>query len=246
VTPRRSHALVPAAITLAGLAVLIGLGLWQLERKTWKEDLIALLEQRLSATPVGLPPRVEWPSLTADRVEFLRVRLQVQFSDADDALVYTPSSALRSDVKAPGYFVFAPARLSTGERVVVNRGYVAERTYSRPQNVMDIVGVLRWPEASSWFVADHDAAGAVWFVRDPLKMAQVRGWGPVAPFYVEQESPVPPSGSPRPGPLTVRLRNDHLQYALTWFGLAAVLVVVFVVWWRRRDVVEGPPDGGRR
>jgi cytochrome oxidase assembly protein ShyY1 len=68
-------------------------------------------------------------------------------------------------------------------------------------------------------------------------MAQVRGWGgPAAPFYIDQETPVPPGGSPRPGPLTVKLRNDHLGYALTWFGLAATLAAVFAFWlWGRRE-----------
>ncbi len=61
-------------------------------------------------------------------------------------------------------------------------------------------------------------------------MAAAKGWGNVAPFYVDQESPVPPSGLPRPASLTVNLRNDHLQYAVTWFGLAAVLVGCFVAW----------------
>ena len=65
----------------------------------------------------------------------------------------------------------------------------------------------------------------------------VKGWGEVAPFYIEQEAPVPPGGVPHPAPLKVQLRNDHLQYAVTWYGLAAVLVVMFAIWAvrRRRD-----------
>ena len=67
-------------------------------------------------------------------------------------------------------------------------------------------------------------------VRDPSAMAQLKGWGTVAPFYIEQEAPVPPGGLPHPAPLKVHLRNDHLQYAITWYGLAAVLVVMFAIW----------------
>ena len=84
------------------------------------------------------------------------------------------------------------------------------------------------------FVSDRDSAGATWFVRDHLAMAQAKGWGEVAPFYIEQEAPVPPGGVPHPAELKVRLRNDHLQYAITWYSLAGVLVVIFAIWARRQ------------
>ena len=94
----------------------------------------------------------------------------------------------------------------------------------------EIIGYLRWPETPGWFVTEHDTKGNIWFVRDPVAMAKAQGWGPVAPFYIDQEAPVPPNGFPRPEPLTVKLKNDHLGYAITWFGLAASLLAVFVVW----------------
>ena len=65
-------------------------------------------------------------------------------------------------------------------------------------------------------------------------MARRKTWGTVAPFYIEQEAPVPPGGLPHPAPLKVQLRNDHLQYAITWYGLALVLVVMSAVWVARR------------
>ena len=77
----------------------------------------------------------------------------------------------------------------------------------------------------------------IWMVRDPAAMAAAKGWGAVAPFYIEQEAPVPPGGLPHPAPLKPQLRNDHLQYAITWYGLAAVLVVMFAIWARRRREV---------
>jgi surfeit locus 1 family protein len=233
---------LPAAMTIAGIAVLIGLGVWQLERKSWKDALVAQLERRLSAAPVALPPPTEWAQLKPETSEFLRVSLRVQYDNENDALLYSGGSATRADLKAPGYFVFAPGRLPSGERVVVNRGYVADRTYPRPSRSLDIVGVMRWPQASSWFVSDHDAEGVLWFVRDPAKMAAVRGWGPVAPFYIEKEAPVPAAGSPQPAAFAIRLRNDHLQYAVTWFGLAFVLAAVFAVW-SARNRRTGPATG---
>jgi cytochrome oxidase assembly protein ShyY1 len=97
---------------------------------------------------------------------------------------------------------------------------------------LEIIGATRWPETPGAFTPQADAVHNLWFVRDHLEIAAAKGLGPVAPFYVEQEAPVPPGGLPRPGPLQVHLRNDHLQYALTWYGLALVLVVVFAAWVR--------------
>lgn len=230
----RGGMLVPGAVVLAALLVLLGLGTWQLERRAWKEALTATLDRRLNDAPIALPPSYEWPGMTPANSEFTRVRLRVEFSKASDALVYTSGSAIRDDVKGAGYFVFSRARLANGQQVVVNRGFVPGRSYPEVSGPQDIVGAVRWREAPSWFVSDHDAAGDIWMVRDPSAMAQVKGWGPVAPFYIEQEAPVPPGGLPHPARLSVHLRNDHLQYAVTWYGLAAVLVVMFAIWAAKR------------
>jgi len=214
--------------------VLIALGTWQVERKAWKETLVVRLTQRLNAAPVELPPPDAWSRLTQENSEFLRVKLRINFRNESDALVYTSGSALRDDVKSPGYFVFTPVRLAdNGQQIVINRGYVADPSYPGRAGSEEIVGYVRWPEAPSWFVSNHDSSNATfWYVRDQRLMAEVKRWGPVAPFYIDQEAPLPPGGLPRPGPLTAQLRNDHLQYALTWYGLAAVLAVIFTIWAR--------------
>jgi cytochrome oxidase assembly protein ShyY1 len=223
--------LLPAVFVLIAFVILLGLGAWQIERLAWKQDLIAALAQRVTAPPVPLPPAQDWPNLTQEDSEFQRVSATVQFLDRPYAYAYTAGSTLRPDVKKPGYFVFAPARLPAGEIVVVNAGYVPDRKVRLDNDQRRIVGYLRWPEHPRWFIAEHDAAGAVWHLRDHRLMAKRLGWGePLAPFYIDQESPVPPDGVPRPGPLTVKLRNDHLGYAITWFGLAAVLLLVFGFW----------------
>lgn len=235
--------LIPAAVTLCGLAVLLGLGTWQVERRAWKEGLIATLNERASTAPVALPPPEQWGSLTAENSEFMRVRLRADFRN-DDALVYTSGSALRDDVKSPGYFAFAAGRLPGGQHVIVNRGYVKERAYPPQSGPAEIVGYLRWPEGSSRFVADRDAKADVWYVRDHRAIARVRGWDNTAPFYVEQEAPVPLGGVPHPASLRPNLPNHHLQYALTWYGLALVLLGVFAVWavdHRRRAAPKGDP-----
>ena len=232
----RQSLLLPALVAAAALAGLIALGVWQLDRKVWKENLIATLDQRLSAPPAALLPRGEWRNLTpAD--EFRRVRLRAQLDPNREARVYSGGAGLRDDVKAPGYFAFAPARLADGSTVVVDRGHVDNpnpdaslKPIAVPETAVDIVGVLRWPEQPGSFVTPHSERQNLWFVRDHRAMAQRDGWGDVAPFYVEMESPAPAGRVPRPGRLTVKLRNDHFGYAMTWFGLAAVLVVAFGFW----------------
>lgn len=233
----RSTPLVPALLALVAMVTFVGLGTWQIQRKAWKEGLIESLEQRLSVPPVDLPPRERWAKLDPAKEEFRRVKFSAAFAPGAEALVYTSGSALRSDVSGPGYWVFAPAQLASGERVVVNRGFVpqgqrdpATGEAGASGGRIDLVGVMRWPESRGVFSPNDDPGHNLWFVRDPSAIAAAKGWGEVAPFYVELESPQPPGGLPRAGPLKVNLRNEHLQYAITWYGLALVIAATFVFW----------------
>ncbi len=239
--PRRRRGIFSAAVFAAlGIAILCGLGTWQIERKAWKEGLIDTLQRRLKAAPEPLPEPGRWGKLEAAQDEFLPVRFAATFAAGEAALVYTAGSAFRPDVSGPGYWVFAPARLADGSKVVVNRGFVPEGRQTDPDvqraaGPQEIVGVMRWPEAPSWVTPRAEPDKNLWFARDQLAMAAAKGWGAVAPFFVDQEAPVPPGGLPRPGPLVVKLRNEHLQYALTWYGLALALAGVFGAWaWKRR------------
>lgn len=233
---------MPAATALAAFAVLVGLGLWQLERKVWKDALVDNLTRRIDAPPVDPPEPASWSMLNPDNSEFRRVRLDADFIDVADTYVYVAGSALRDDIKDPGYFVFRPARLPNGAMIVVNRGYVPlDHAGKSPPGRQQVTGYLRWPEPPSFFVSASNNAGDTWFVRDQRAMAAKRGWGEVAPFYVDQESPVPTAGLPRPASLKVRFRNDHLHYALTWFALAAVLAGIFGFWLAGR--LRGPRPG---
>jgi surfeit locus 1 family protein len=237
---RRRGLLVPALFTLIGVTLLIGLGVWQLERKTWKEALIASIERRMNAPPVPLPPPQRWANLDAAHDEFTRVTFRADL-EHDEALVFAGASAFRPDVSGTGYWVFTPARLSDGARAVVNRGFVPEankdpatRAVGPVTGPVEFVGVLRWPEHAGWFTPAGDPARNLWFARDQLAIAAAKGWGNVAPFYVELEGPMPPGGLPQPGKLIVNLPNNHLQYALTWFALAIVLAAVFFAFARAR------------
>ena len=237
----RHGLVVPAVATLAALAVLISLGTWQLERRSWKEALIARLEERVAAAPTDLPARASWERLEADDREFRRVTVSAAFVPGEEALVYTAGSGLRPDISGPGYWVFAPARLADGSVVVVNRGFVPEgrqdpktRPDGQAAGTLALVGVMRWPEARGLFTPADNPDRNLWFVRDHRAIAAARQWGVVAPFFIDQEAPLPPGGLPKAGRVTPRLPNNHLQYALTWSGLALVLVVVFVAWTRSR------------
>jgi len=248
---RRSGLLVPALVALAGVAVLVALGTWQLERKAWKEALIRTLADRLSAAPQRLPPASAWLDLTPAEAEFRRVSFRAEFpvDAAAEARFYTSGSALRRDIKAPGAFVFAPARLADGTVVVVNRGYVADTSKqpaSSAAGPVTITGVLRWPEPPHWFVTSYNANDDLWFVRDHRAMAARKGWGNVAPFYVDLETQAPHVvGGPNPGQITINLPNDHLQYALTWYALALVLIAVFAAWvFSRRTEKPAAEAGG--
>ncbi|HUI12306.1 MAG TPA: SURF1 family protein [Xanthobacteraceae bacterium] len=224
--------LLPALLVFC---ILIGLGVWQIERKAWKENLIASLTERLAAPPQALPPPKAWGQLNQAQDEYRRVEFRATFDNTHEALVFASATAFRPDVTGPGYWVFAPGRLTDGGVVMVNRGFVPDSRQnpkSRPDGQLsgpvDIVGAMRWPDARHWFTPNDDPAQNLWFARDPVAIAAAKNIGPVAPFYVEQESPVPPGGLPQPGKLVVSLPDNHLQYALTWFGLAAVLAGVFV------------------
>jgi cytochrome oxidase assembly protein ShyY1 len=241
----RTGLAVPTVFALVALATFIGLGTWQLQRKAWKEALIGDLEHRLAEAPQPLPARADWDKLDSARDEFRRVKFRAALVSGAEALVYASGSALRSDASGPGYWVFAPARLASGDTVVVNRGFVPEgrqdpatRSAGELAGPVEMVGVMRWPEPRGAFAPADNPAKNLWFVRDQMAMAAAKGWdkgwGAVAPFFVELESPEPPGGLPHPGALKPNLRNEHLQYAITWYGLAAVVVVMFAFWLRTR------------
>jgi len=230
--------------TLVMLAVLVGLGVWQLQRKDEKHALIAALDERLAASPVALPPSAQWPSLNAANDEFRRVTFSAAIDPSKDAMVYSSGSGIRADVSGSGTWAFVPAKLTSGETVAINLGFVQNTLQDRAQQdravatllrgAQTFTGYIRFPEHAGWFSPTPDTAKRLWFERDHAAMAQALGWGQpagnVAPFYIDLESPVPPSGVPKPGPLSVRLKDNHLQYAITWFGLAAAVLIAFGFW----------------
>jgi cytochrome oxidase assembly protein ShyY1 len=225
------------------LALLIGLGVWQLQRRVEKHALIAQLTERLAAAPGALPSPAQWSTLTPARDEFRRVRFSATYEQRPDAMVYSSGSAIREDVSGPGTWAFIPARLPGGETIVINTGFLQNTMQDRGQQDRAVVrlvtgapvtltGYIRFPESPGALTPRENIAKRLWFTRDHQGIARALGWGEVAPFYIDLETPAPESGIPKPGPLDVHLKDDHLQYAVTWFGLAGAVLIAFGVWWR--------------
>jgi cytochrome oxidase assembly protein ShyY1 len=238
--------------TLVLTAAFVALGVWQLQRRTAKHELIAALTERLAAAPVALPSPAQWTALTPARDEFRRVSFTAIYAAAPDAMVYSSGSAVRKDASGPGTWAFLPARLPTGEIVVIDAGFVENTMQERSvedRAVKKLVtgapvtlsGYLRFPEEPGWLTPAANRDKRLWFVRDHLDIANALGWGTAAPFYIDLEQPAPENGIPRPGPLDVHLKDDHLQYAITWFTLAGAVLIAFAVWLRGRRQSDASP-----
>jgi len=244
--PRRRGNAGLAVIALAMVAVLLSLGFWQLQRRLDKHALIAALTERLAAAPVALPAPRDWAGLDPARDEFRRVTFTATYDQRPDAMVYSSGSAVRDDISGPGTWAFVPARLPSGESVVINAGFVQNTMQDRAQQdravaplrsgaPVTLTGYLRFPDPGGALTPAGDSVKRLWFSRDLRGIAAALGWGEVAPFYIDLETPAPASGVPKPAPLSVHLKDDHLQYAITWFGLAGAVAIAFGVWlWGRR------------
>ena len=236
-----------AIFTLVMVAAFAGLGIWQLQRRVEKHALIAMLNERLATAPQALPAPAQWSALTPDKDEFRRVSFTATYAPLPDAMVYSAGSAVREDVSGPGTWAFLPARLAGGDTIVVNAGFVQNTMQDRTQQdravarlligqPVKLTGYIRFPESAGALTPSENAAKRLWFTRDHLAMARSLGWNEggksIVPFYIDLEAPLPESGIPKPGPLRVHLKDDHLQYAITWFALAGAVVIAFGVWMR--------------
>jgi surfeit locus 1 family protein len=261
--------LAPAIATAIVLAILLSLGIWQLERKSWKEDLLAAIDARAFGPAAQVPAEGSWPSWSPASDEFRRVQLTGTFLHEREVLVHGLAEVRRGQA-LQGFYVFTPLRQADGSLVIVNRGFVptelrdpAKRANAQAEGDVTVTGLLRNPEGRGLFVPENDAKRDEWFVRDLGSMAAGRSLQRLAPFYVDADSSPNPGGWPRGGQTRINLPNDHLKYALTWFGLGLTLVGVFAAFaWKRLhpgsgdelqtqyagddQAYAGEPQGGRR
>jgi surfeit locus 1 family protein len=229
----RTNSLVGlTALTLAAFAVLIGLGVWQLKRLAWKEALIAEIETRTKAPPITLAEAMAIAREGHDP-SYYRVKVEGSFDHAKELYLYAVSEG------RVGWHVITPLKTEAGDVVLVDRGFVPDELKSpasRPQGelagAVAVSGIVRVPETQGAFTPDNEIGANRWFWRDLEAMARSIGAADVAPFYLEAEKSDVPGGWPEGGQTRLDIPNNHLQYAITWFLLAAALLVIYGVYVR--------------
>jgi surfeit locus 1 family protein len=224
------------AFTLAALALLIGLGLWQLDRREWKQGLIAQIEQRSTAEPITLDEAMARAAEGGDP-SYLRVRVEGRFHHGRERHLYAISEG-----KA-GWHVITPLQTEDGTIVLVDRGFVPDRLKdpsARPQGqvkeIVAVTGLVRSPETPGIFTPDNEAEATRWFWRDLSGMKRsmfpdgITGIAELAPFFLEAEKGDVPGGWPEGGQTRLDIPSNHLQYAITWFALALAIAAIYAVY----------------
>lgn len=212
---KRQVSLLLSCLTAACL--FFALGVWQLERRAWKLDLIARVGSRIHARSVAAPKPSQWPYITPGHDEYRRVSATGYFLHTRTTLV----DALTE--RGAGFWVMTPLRTDNGT-ILINRGFVPteqKNDYSRPQGVQQVTGLLRMTEPKGRFLRPNRPQEGFWYSRDVEAIAVASGSGKVAPFFIDAE-PGATVGIPVAGMTVVQFRNMHLVYALTWFSLAGM------------------------
>ncbi len=241
-TPARriSSLFWPTIATLLMTGFLVSLGAWQMHRLAWKTSLIDRVAARATTGPVPVPLEGEWAGLVPDDYAYRHVTFDGTYENNKEVKVFRPLPVARGPIAGVGYLVLTPFRLSSGGIVIVNRGFVpleqaepATRAAGQIEGPTTVTGLMREPEARNIFTPSDDPAQRTWYTRDPQSIGAALGVPAVAPFTVDADAKQASGGLPQGGETVLSFSNDHLSYALTWFGLALGLVGVYVVYaWR--------------
>lgn len=226
-----------AAIAVA-LVILLSLGTWQVERLQWKEALIAEIEARTATAPISLAD-VEVGAKAGKDIDYVRTTATGRFEHAHEQYFFATN-----DGKV-GYHVYTPLLLNDGRVLFVNRGFVPDELKDpdkRPEGQVagevTINGLARAKLAAkpSWLVPDNEAYKPIYFWKDLDEMAAQAAVpsDKLIPFFLDADATPNPGGWPKGGVTQVDLPNNHLSYAVTWYGLAAVLIVVAALAFRRK------------
>jgi surfeit locus 1 family protein len=212
-------------VAILTVVALSALGVWQLERRLWKLDLIERVDQRVHATPVSAPGPSAWPHINAADDAYRHVVVKGHFLGDPAALVRAVTE------RDGGYWVLAPFRTEDGFTVLVNRGFVpSDRaapdalTADRKPGTISLTGLLRISEPGGGFLRRNDPASERWYSRDVAAIAASRGIKGVAPYFIDADASADSSALPVGGLTVISFPNNHLIYAVTWFGLAIMLV----------------------
>ena len=241
-TPRRSKLRTAGttALILSALAILLALGTWQVERLVWKERLLADIAERRTAAPMTLPEVEEMRRAGGD-IEYRRISVTGAFDHSRERHFFATFEG------KTGFYVYTPLLLPDGFVLFVNRGFVpyemkdpATRAAGQVSGEQTVTGYARARLVGkpSIIVPDNDLAKNIFYWKDLDAMTASSGIDPnkVLPFFVDADASVTsPGGWPRGGVTQFDLPNNHLQYAVTWYGLAAALIVVVAgIFFRRR------------
>ncbi|MET4114359.1 surfeit locus 1 family protein [Bradyrhizobium sp. JR1.5] len=217
-------------LSLAAIALLIALGVWQIERRAWKLALIDRVEQRVHAPAQPIPSPAAWPTVSAANDEYRHVSVSGRFMHDRETLVQAVTE------EGPGYWVLTPLRRDDGTLVLVNRGFapsdrrdVSTRRDGNPQGEVEITGFLRVTEPKGGFLRTNVPEHNRWYSRDVTAIAAARGLDHVAPFFVDADAGSQSGSGPIAGLTVISFPNNHLIYALTWFALAFMLAGRLIV-----------------
>ncbi len=210
---------------------LMWLGVWQIQRLHWKLNLIATVNHNLAAPPLSLEEALR---MGPDAASYHRVALTGHFDNAKEAYVFTTGPDGH-----PVYHVLTPFIVAGGKAIMVDRGYIplelkdpAKRPAGELTGARRVVGVWRRPDAAGYFTPAPDRKARVWYAREVTAIAATDKLHLLAPVVVEADATPNPGGWPKGGQTVVQFRNQHLQYAITWFALAAGLVLVYLAYHR--------------
>ena len=204
------------------------LGSWQMQRLTWKLNLIATVNAHMTAAPLTPEQILAMPT---DQAQYRKVRLTGRFDHSHEAYVFT------TDNGAPDYHVLTPFITTAGRTLMVDRGEIpkdrldpASRVAGNPEGLTTVTGVWRVPDAPGSFTPAPDIGKRIWYSRDLAGIAVADHLTLAAPVVVEADARPNPGGWPKGGQTVVSFRNQHLSYAVTWFGLAACLLGVWLAY----------------
>jgi len=224
----------------------LALGTWQMERLAWKEQLIAAATARADTTAVPVPNASKWATLNAEEVDFQPVTLQGTFQSHGEARIFISLPKRNGKYGGPGYWIVTPFELTDGGLVYVNRGFVPQELAfnagyeAAPLGAMNIGGVLRRPERSGSATLEPDLSKQVDWVINPERLSTILfpDLKDVAPFYVHWV-PEAPVALPQPAQTEeVSFPNKHLEYAITWFSLGALVPILLAFWLFRRKNLQ--------
>lgn len=223
------------ALCAVAFAGFVSLGVWQAQRRTWKLALIEHVNARVHAAPAPAPGPAAWRGITANKDAYRHVAVTGRYENDRETLVQANTEL------GPGFWVLTPFQTARGFTVLVNRGFVpperrtpASRPDGQIAGATTVSGLLRVSEPGGAFLRTNAPAAGRWYSRDVAAIAKARGLGTVAPYFIDADAAHLPTDAPVGGLTVVHFRNAHLQYALTWFGLALLTLVGAVILIRDR------------